>query len=44
MDGKTLVILLCGGTKERQQDDIAAARKLWADYKGRKKIEKAKQR
>jgi len=37
MDGETLVILLCGGTKSRQRDDIAAAKKMWADYKARKK-------
>lgn len=37
MDGQTLVILLCGGTKKRQQDDIEAAKALWADYKKRKR-------
>lgn len=37
MDGETLVILLCGGTKKRQQDDIEAAKEMWADYKARKK-------
>jgi len=35
-DGKTIVILLAGGTKQRQQRDIAAAKKRWADYKKRK--------
>ena len=35
-DGETVVILLGGGTKARQQDDIAAARALWDEYKSRK--------
>ena len=35
-DGKTMVILLAGGTKQRQQRDIEAAKKRWADYKKRK--------
>lgn len=36
-DGKEIVILLVGGTKHRQQDDIELARKLWSEYKQRKK-------
>jgi putative addiction module killer protein len=32
-DGKTLVILLTGGTKKRQQRDIEAAIAYWHDYK-----------
>jgi putative addiction module killer protein len=32
-DGLTVVILLCGGTKQRQGDDIATARARWADYR-----------
>lgn len=36
-DGGQLVILLAGGTKQRQQRDIADAQKRWADYKDRKK-------
>ena len=32
-----------GGTKSRQQRDIATAQKRWADYKKRKKVEKATQ-
>ena len=35
-DGERIVILLAGGTKSRQQDDIATARKRWTDYKARK--------
>jgi putative addiction module killer protein len=38
-DGETLVILLAGGTKKRQQRDIAAARERWADYRQRRKGE-----
>lgn len=37
MDGLTLVILLCGGTKKRQQAGIQAAKRFWADYKKRKR-------
>lgn len=36
-DGATLVILLTGGTKQRQQRDIARAKEMWADYKRRRK-------
>ena len=35
-DGDRLVILLGGGTKKRQQPDIAAALASWQDYKRRK--------
>src|ERR1700722_10127175 len=36
-DGETPVILLTGGTKQRQQRDIERAKELWADYKRRRK-------
>ncbi|MBM3763346.1 MAG: type II toxin-antitoxin system RelE/ParE family toxin [Acidobacteria bacterium] len=36
-DGRELVILLGGGTKKQQSDDIATAKERWADYKRRKK-------
>jgi len=35
-DGERLIVLLGGGTKQRQQDDIARASALWAEYKARK--------
>jgi len=35
-DGQTLVVLLGGGTKRRQEQDIAAAQTLWRSYKARK--------
>ncbi len=36
-DGETLVILLTGGTKKRQQRDIASAIGMWSDYRQRKR-------
>ena len=38
-DGDTLVVLLGGGTKARQQRDIENARELWREYKRRKQQE-----
>lgn len=35
-DGEMLLVLLGGGTKQRQQADIARAKKLYAEYKVRK--------
>jgi putative addiction module killer protein len=35
-DGRTIVILLCGGTKKRQSHDIQMAKVRWADYRARK--------
>ena len=35
-DGNILVILLTGGTKKRQQQDIETARRLWSYYKAKK--------
>ena len=31
--GRSIVILLCGGSKATQQKDIAAARAFWKDYR-----------
>jgi len=36
-DGKTFIILLCGGTKKTQQKDIDRAKDFWQEYKARKK-------
>ena len=38
-DGQDLIILLGGGTKGRQQQDIETARGLWREYKRRKRRE-----
>jgi putative addiction module killer protein len=36
-DGEHLILLLGGGTKKRQQNDINNAIAAWRDYKNRKK-------
>lgn len=36
-DGERLVILIGGGTKKRQDNDIAAAKQCWMNYKRRKR-------
>ena len=41
-DGTTLVILLGGGTKRRQQSDIQDALDHWRDYKMRKRVDTKK--
>jgi len=35
-DGQKLVVLLTGGTKKRQSNDIDQAKELWAEYQKRK--------
>src|ERR1700742_1483910 len=35
-DGDRLIILLGGGTKRRQQADIARATSMWTEYRARK--------
>jgi len=39
-DGQTLVILLTGGTKKRQQRDIDEAHAHWRDYKESKRVQR----
>ena len=39
-DGDRLVILVGGGTKKRQQEDIATALARWQDYKERRGTER----
>ena len=39
-DGDRIVILLGGGTKKRQQNDIDSACALWREYKGQKRKER----
>jgi putative addiction module killer protein len=34
-DGETIIILLTGGSKKRQQRDIETAAAYWQDYKRR---------
>ena len=38
-EGDTLIVLLGGGTKKSQQQDIETARELWREYKQRKRQE-----
>lgn len=42
MDGDRLIILLGGGSKQRQQADIEQAKLSWVDYKARKAATKKK--
>ncbi len=39
-DGECMVILVGGGTKRRQQEDIKTAQLRWEDYKQRKRTER----
>lgn len=39
-DGDSLIVLLGGGTKQRQQADIERAKALWSEYKVRKEAAK----
>jgi putative addiction module killer protein len=38
-DGDCIVLLLCGGTKQRQQDDIELSIECWQEYKRQKTSE-----
>lgn len=42
-EGEQIVILLGGGTKQRQQNDISLALERWQDYKLRKKQQKQRE-
>ena len=42
-EGELIVILLGGGTKHRQQNDIRLTLERWEDYKQRKKQQKGKE-
>ena len=42
LEGKQLIVLFGGGTKKRQQADIKQAKKLYQEYKRRKKESKKK--
>ncbi len=42
-DGEQIVILLGGGTKQRQQNDISLALVRWEEYKQRKREQKEKE-
>jgi putative addiction module killer protein len=42
-EGEQIVILLGGGTKQRQQNDIRLALERWEDYKQRKKQQREKE-
>ena len=37
-DGETLLILLGGSSKQRQQEAIASAKERWLDYQRRKRL------
>jgi putative addiction module killer protein len=41
-DGDKLIILLGGGSKQRQQGDIERAKAMWAEYKAHKGAAKPK--
>jgi putative addiction module killer protein len=41
-DGDRLVILLAGGVKKRQQEDIRQAKENWADYRHRETQEETR--
>jgi putative addiction module killer protein len=36
-DGRSVIVLICGGDKRRQDRDIKRAMELWQDYESRKR-------
>lgn len=40
LDGQTVILLLLGGDKSSQKNDIAQAKAFWTDHKRRKRDEK----
>jgi putative addiction module killer protein len=43
-DGKTIIVLLCGGDKSTQDDDIKQAKEHWLTYKERKAVKNVNSR
>jgi putative addiction module killer protein len=43
-DGRTVIVLLCGGNKRKQGADIKRAMQLWQKYEDRKKWRPGKSR
>jgi putative addiction module killer protein len=39
-DGRTVIVLLCGGDKRKQDADIRKAAELWQEYASRRKPER----
>ena len=37
-DGRTVIVLLCGGDKRKQDADIRKAVELWQEYASRRKV------
>jgi len=43
-DGRSVIVLLCGGDKRKQDPDIERAIELWQEYESRKKRRSAEMR
>jgi len=43
-DGEKVIVLLCGGDKSNQYEDIKSTKEYWADYKKRKAVKNADSR
>ncbi len=42
-DGEAIIVLLGGGSKKRQSQDIEEAKLLWAEYKSAKRVKAKKE-